>query len=217
MKKANKGFTLIEVVMAVLLSAILMAIVLSAFRLGYKSEQKSLKRQDLSQRIRIITDRLSWLIRGTYPYIARIGDEDIIFYSGAPDTLGFVTTSVEGYAKGPEDIGGLKWVEISIGSEGLTIRENVYFLEENLDAEAGTAYVFDADVQSIEFEYLDLDREEGTEDWVDSWSTGEKDYLPSAVRVSVVLKHGEESFRMPDIIARIMAEAPRKKGSRKVK
>lgn len=197
------GFTLIELIIAITLSSVILAILFSALRLAHRSQEKASERQDISQKMRIIADRLTWLIRGAYPYTVRTGEDSTIFFSGSSQGMGFVTSSTDAYSKGPEDAAGLKWVEISTDSQGLKIKENVYFLEDNLHAIGGKEYIFDPDVKGITFEYLDMDKEENAQYWVDKWLSTEKDRLPLAVRIKVVLEYNGKEIEMPTIIARI--------------
>lgn len=199
-----RGFTLIEIVIAITLSAVLFTILFSALRLGQRSQEKGIEREDISQRMRILSDRLSWLIRGAYPYIVRKPEGNVLFFSGTASNLGFVTTSVDAYSEEPEDKEGLKWVRIFRDSDGLKIKENIYLIEDNLEDIGGNEYVFDPDVGSIEFKYLDTSNEGKKDTWVSSWSPKEKDYLPSAVKVMVVIEHNSKKIEMPPIVTRII-------------
>ena len=122
----NKGFTLIELVIAITLSIVIVVILLAAMRLAYKSQEKGAERVDITQRTRILGDRLTWLIRGAYPFFVRKPDEKKLFFEGESGKIGFVTTSVDSYGKGPEDSAGLKWVSVFADRDGLKIRERSF-------------------------------------------------------------------------------------------
>ncbi|MDP2167054.1 MAG: prepilin-type N-terminal cleavage/methylation domain-containing protein [Thermodesulfovibrionales bacterium] len=199
------GFTLVEIVIAITLSAVIFAILLSAMRLAERSEEKGTEREEVSQRMRIVTDRLTWLIRGAYPYAVKIGEDTAVYFSGTDSALGFVTTSVDKYSGMPEDEAGLKWVELTAGAEGLKIREGIYFLEKNIEAGSGREYIFDPDVKGISFEYLEI-ADTGEGNWVLSWEPKKKDRLPSAVRVNVALDYKGKRFELPGFIVRIRAQ-----------
>lgn len=63
------GFTLIEVIIAITISAVVIAILLAAMRLGYRSQEKGIWRDEVSQKMRIINDRVTWLLREHIPML----------------------------------------------------------------------------------------------------------------------------------------------------
>lgn len=204
MRLNNKnGVTLIELLIAITLSIVIILILFAGMRLGYKSQETGTEKAETTQKIRIIGDRITWLIRGAYPFFIKKPGGQKIYFEGKQDSIGFVTTSVDTYAKGPEDIAGLKWISIYTDDDGLKIRENVFFLEDVFDATAGKVYVFDPEVTKMEFEYFDLpeDKKEGT--WVSDWDPDEKKYLPSAVKVKITFLHNRKNIAVPEMIVRI--------------
>lgn len=212
--KSERGLTLIEVILAVTISAVILAILLAALRMGHRSQEKAYGREELSQRMRILADRVSWLLRGTYPYVVEVPDGKLLYFSGTDKSVGFVTSSVDTYSEGPEDTAGLKWVELFVDSEGLKIREKVYFGEDVFEKTGGKEYVLDSTVRDIGFEYLDTGEEKDINEtgetkefaeWVSLWDPGGREYLPSAVKVELVLEYRGRDVRMPPVIAAIRA------------
>ncbi len=210
MQLKNKGFTLIELVIAITLSIVIVVILLAAMRLAYKSQEKGAERVDITQRTRILGDRLTWLIRGAYPFFVNKPDEQKLFFEGESDRIGFVTTSVDSYGKGPEDSAGLKWVSVFADRDGLKIREKVFFLEDVFDDKGGKVYLLDASVKKLELEYYDVPEgeKEGEQegDWVSEWGPDEKKYIPAAVKFRITFEHEGKTIEMPEIIARINAQ-----------
>jgi prepilin-type N-terminal cleavage/methylation domain-containing protein len=206
MKPNNrKGFTLLELIISLALSAILLVILLAAMRMSYKSQERGYEKADTTQKIRILGDRITWLIRGAYPFSVRKSDGVKLYFKGEEDRLGFVTTSVDYFGKGPEDTAGLKWVSIFLDNEGLQIREMVYFLEDVFDDEDGKLYVLAPEVKKLEFEYFDMPEDETQGDWVSDWDPDEKEYLPSAVKVIITFEHNGKTVALPEIIISINA------------
>jgi general secretion pathway protein J len=196
MKKSNKsGFTLLELLIAITLSIVILLILFSAMRLGYKSQEKGSEAAEVTQKVRIIGDRITWLIRGAYPFFRKESGEKKLFFEGESERIGFVTTSV--------DRAGLKWVSIFEDNNSLTIREKVFFLEDVFDDSGGKVYVLDPDVKELEFEYFDIPEDETEGDWVSEWDPEEKDYMPAAVRVNIIFEHNERSITMPELIVRM--------------
>lgn len=205
-----RGLTLLEIVIAMSLSIVILLIVFSALRLGYRAQDKGIEKSEANQRIRIIEDRLSWLIRGLYPYQVRKADGVTIYFDGESDRIGFVTTSTDPSGKGPEDRAGLKWVSIYTDSSGLRLREKVFFGEDVSEDSGGTEYLFDPSVKKLEFEYLDVPPDEKTADWVSTWAEGEKDYFPSAVKLRITMDDKGRPAELPELIMRVSVS--RKKG-----
>lgn len=199
------GFTLLELLIGITLSVIVLLILFAGMRLGYRSQEKGIEREEISQRMRILGDRITWLLRGAYPYTVTKPEGKMVYFMGKSDSIGFVTTSTDNYAQGPEDRAGLKWVSISVDSDGLKIRENVYFLEDVLEDKGGKTYIFDPSVKDIKFEYLDISEEDKEGSWVTEWETKDKDYLPSAVKVKILFNYNDKEIQMPDLIVKIEA------------
>jgi general secretion pathway protein J len=214
MNQKNKGFTLIELVIALTLSVVIVVILFAAMRLAYKSQAKGSERIEIDQKIRVMGDRITWLLRGAHPFfIKKTADrEQKLYFEGESDKIGFVTTSVDSYGKGPEDSAGLKWVSVFIDSEGLKMREKVFFLEDVFDDDGGKVYLLDPEVKKLEFEYYDIPEDETQGDWVSGWDSDEKEYIPSAVKFQITFEHEGKTIVMPEIIVRINAQLePEKK------
>jgi general secretion pathway protein J len=204
--KTRRGFTLLELLIAITLSVVILGILFAAMRLGYKSQATGAERTELSQKIRILSDRITWLFRGAYPYYLNTVDEEKLFFDGRSDRAGFVTTSVESRGLGPEDRAGLKWVSIFTDKEGLKIREKVYFLKDVFDDTGGNVYLLDPDVAKIEFSYYDIS-EAGKEGvWVSEWNPDDKETLPAAVKILMTLEQGGKKTELPELIVRMTAQ-----------
>lgn len=206
MRQQNKGFTLIELVIALSLSVVIVVILLAAMRLAYKSQAKGAEKVEMAQKIRLLEDRITWLLRGTYPYYVKKTDEEKIFFKGESDQIGFVTSSVDSYGKGPEDLAGLKWISIFTDREGLKMREKVFFLEDVFDNEGGKEYMLDPEVKTLDLEYYDIPEDEKQGDWVSYWDPEEKTYLPDAVKFKITLEQKGKTIDLPEIIVRINAQ-----------
>ncbi|MFZ2198005.1 MAG: prepilin-type N-terminal cleavage/methylation domain-containing protein [Thermodesulfovibrionales bacterium] len=206
MRRQNRGFTLIELVISLALSAVVVIILLAAMRLAYKSQAKGAEKVEMAQKIRLLEDRITWLLRGAYPYYVKKTDEERIFFKGESDQIGFVTTSVDSYGKGPEDLAGLKWVSFFVDREGLQMREKVFFLEDVFEDDDGKVYLLDPEVKTLELEYYDIPEDEKQGDWVAEWDPEDKTYLPEAVKFTITLEQKGKPLVLPEIIVRINAQ-----------
>jgi len=206
MRRQNRGFTLIELVIALSLSVVIVVILLAAMRLAYKSQAKGAEKVEMAQKIRLLEDRITWLLRGAYPYYVKKTDEERIFFKGESDQIGFVTTSVDSYGKGPEDLAGLKWISFFTDREGLQMREKVFFLEDVFDDDGGKVYLLDAEVKTLELEYYDIPEDEKQGDWISEWDPEDKTYLPEAVKFTITLEQKGKTIVLPEIIVRINSQ-----------
>jgi hypothetical protein len=204
--KNKRGFTLLELLISITLSIVILVILLAAMRLGYKSQAKGTEKSEQAQKVRILGDRVAWLIRGAYPYYLNTADEQKIFFDGKSDSAGFVTSSVDLHGTGPEDRAGLKWISIFTDREGLKIREKVFFLEDVFDDSNGKVYILDPEVSRIEFEYYEIPEGETQGDWVSEWDPDDKETIPSAVKVRMTLEKNGKETELPEIIVRISAQ-----------
>ncbi len=204
--KNKRGFTLVELLIAITLSIVIFVILLAAMRLGYKSQATGMERSEQAQKVRIICDRVAWLLRGTFPFFLNKIDKQKLYFAGKSDQVGFVTSSVDAYGSGPEDLAGLKWVSIFTDREGLKIREKVYFLEDVFDDSGGKVYLLDPDVNTIAFEYFDIPEGEKQGSWVSEWDPDDKETLPAAVKVSMTMVQGEKKIELPELIVRITSQ-----------
>ncbi len=207
MKRNSSGFTILELLIAISLAVMILLILFAGMRLASRSQQKASARSELNQRMRIVGDRVSWLIRGAYPYIVQKPDEKKLYFSGEDDALGLVTTAVDTAGRGPEDRAGLKWAYFFVDSKGLQVREKVYFLEDVFENSGGMVTLIDPDVRKITFSYLDVNEDDQEGSWTDSWNPTEKDYLPAAVKVGITFRQEETKAAMPEMIVTIQARS----------
>jgi hypothetical protein len=204
--KNNRGFTLLELVIGITLSIVIFVILFAAMRLGYKSQTKGSEKSEQAQKVRILGDRVAWLIRGAYPFYLNRVDKEKLFFDGKADRAGFVTSSTDPYGTGPEDSAGLKWVSIFTDNDGLKVREKVFFLEDVFDDSKGKVYLLDPDVRKIAFEYYETAEGEKQGSWVSEWDTEDKEAIPSAVKVRMTLERNGAEVELPEMIVRISAK-----------
>jgi prepilin-type N-terminal cleavage/methylation domain-containing protein len=203
----NRGFSLLEMIIALLFSSVIIMIIVATMRFAVSSEEKGTIRQDKSQHIRIVTSQLSFFLKGAYPYIAKIDNERQYYFEGETDSVSFITSSVSKREDSLINKPGLKWIKIFRDSEGLKIMENFFFLDEDYEGSSSTERLLDDTVTDIGFEYLDTGEKRDEEpEWSDSWSTDETEYLPAAVKVTLTIQEEDEEIEteLPPFTVRIM-------------
>jgi len=210
-KMNNRGFSLLEMIIALFFSSIIIVMIVATMRFAVTSEKKGTQRQEGSQHIRVVTSQLSFLLKGAYPYIATIEDEKGYYFEGESGSISFITTSVMNRDDSLIDKPGLKWVRIFEDSEGLKIIENFFFLSDDYDGDSSRERVLDDTVTEIRLEYLDTGEERDEDpDWKDHWSTDENEYLPAAIKVSLTILEGDgdEETEFPPFTVRV--QSPKK-------
>lgn len=188
---AASGFTLIEVVLALSIFALMGAILYGAFSLSHTAVAKSDANSTRNQKQRVTADLLSSYIRSTFPY-RESAQEQSIFFEGESDSLTFISA----YSQG---MGGRGMAKISIAKDDDSDGRAALKLEEstpvrvNSDAgSAGQSYsvVVQENVREFRLAYLDPQAED--EKWEERWDGREKRILPRAVRLSYLNDSGKE-------------------------
>ncbi len=201
----EKGLTLLELVLALAISGLVLVILSSAMFMGIRSEEKAAQRSELSQKIRAINERITWLIRGAYPFARTSEDGRILYFDGKDDSIGFVTTSTFKGKRSLEDRAGLKWVNIYLDDNSLKIKEKVFFVKDVFDDSGGKEYTLFNDISDIRFEYFDVDSEDREDSWKEEWDPKEREALPAAVKVRITIIHRDEEIELPPFIVKIEA------------
>jgi prepilin-type N-terminal cleavage/methylation domain-containing protein len=187
----SAGFTLLEVVLALTIFALMGAILYGAYSLGHSAVAKSQLNSTRNQKQRSIADLLGSYVRSTFPY-RESPQEQTIFFEGDSDNLTFVSA----YSQG---MGGRGMAKIQIIQDedergGTTIK-----LDETapvrINSESGSGgqthrVVLHDHVKEFRLAYLDPQAEEET--WEDRWDGKERRRLPRAVRFTFQDDRGKE-------------------------
>jgi general secretion pathway protein J len=186
-----RGFTLIEVVLAMTIFALLGTILYGAFALSHSALAKSQASAARSQTARSTADLLGSYIRSAHPYRASAQEQTVLF-DGESDTLTFISA----YSHGMGGRGMAK-IEITIdedetGRAALNLEETTPVRVGGDDGGAGQAHrlVLRERIRNFRLAYLDPQVEEET--WHERWDGQEKRLLPRAVRLSFVDDGGRD-------------------------
>ncbi|MHC4184234.1 MAG: prepilin-type N-terminal cleavage/methylation domain-containing protein [Planctomycetota bacterium] len=170
----SPGFTLLEVMFAMTLLALVALIIGNSFHLGADAWDKGSKETGETQRLRVLSGLFSQEIKSAYPYELEIDDEKVVLFKGESDRILFVTTFADG------SYGGVKWVNYSYKEGTLYQREGILpdkELEDKLSG--GEEEEVDSGLDDIRFSYYSKEDEE----WKESWDYTDK--LPQAVKVKI--------------------------------
>lgn len=185
------GFTLIEVVLALTIFALMGTILYGAFSLSHSAVEKSEANSTRNQKQRAITELLGNYIRSAFPYKESPQDQSI-YFTGEGDSVTFVSA----YSQA---LGGRGMAKIYLGKEEDGAHRMVIKLEETAPVRIGGdelsfgsthGVTFEADMREIRFAYLDP--QSGDEKWEERWDGRERRALPRAVAIHFVNANGEQ-------------------------
>ncbi len=179
---AAAGFTLIEVVLALVILSLIALMLYSAFETGHRAVIAGERKADVNQRTRLAEEILGRQIRSAVFYFARHDEDQVPYFVGRADGVSFVTSAPQG--RGGT---GLAVATYRVLDNQLVLEERGVFSPDDLydppsDAAVARA-VLVPHVSSILFEYIARDDTEAN--WQRTWDAQEEDALPAAVRITM--------------------------------
>lgn len=181
--KRPAGFTLIEVLIAVSLTAIVLTSIYGVFTSVFSARERVNAESESSQIGRVLFERLGRELRGAWvpttgaKFFLATTDRD-----GRPE-LRFATASTTLTATGRGGIAALRY-GLQPMPEGPADRlylirsEEPYHLRDRLDA---GSYPLSGNVKSVTWRFY------GGNGWVESWSAAQSNSLPQLVEMTVIL------------------------------
>jgi prepilin-type N-terminal cleavage/methylation domain-containing protein len=203
--RASAGFTLIEVVLALTIFALMGTILYGAFSLGHSAVEKSEGSFTRSQKLRSVSDLLASYVRSAYPYRESEQDQSV-YFSGEIERLSFVSA----YSHG---MGGRGMAKISIakdeagdGGAILKLEESVPVRLSDEDGGAGQTHGLTIQENIRDFRLAYLDSQADVEQWEDRWDAKERRTLPRAVRFSFIDENGKEVRWVIPLMMTVLAQ-----------
>jgi len=193
-KKSQRGFTLIEVILALTIFALMGTVLYGAFSLGHRAVEKSERSFENNQKVRAVDELVGSYIRSAYPYRSSPQDTAVLF-EGEPAELTFVSSFSLA-------MGGRGMAKVRLFWEGNESRAGVLRLEEEtpvrvLSEEESEGHqgihnslVVREGVKEFRITYLDPQSEE--EKWEERWDARERSTLPRAIRLHYLTKENRE-------------------------
>ena len=186
------GFTLIEMLLAVTIFAMVVTVMFSSFRLGISAWTQGERDIEFHQRIRALTDVLYRQISAAYPYWVTPGELDThdpcIALFGDEQSLRFVS-----YATLQKCASGLSLVEIWYENDrglmlGATpaLASNLAELDSLPVRNEANTTLLSPDVRGIEFRYFDKKKHDKDGEWLERWDPRDKNIrMPRMVEVTL--------------------------------
>jgi general secretion pathway protein J len=206
-KKAPNGFTLIEVVLALTIFALIGTLLYGAFSIGHRAVEKSQRSFEKNQQLRSVDELLGSYIRSAYPYRSSPQGAAILF-AGEQDKLTFVSSFSLA-------MGGRCMAKVRVLWEGGEKRAGVLRLEEETpvrvpseeedDRQEGlrNAIVVREGVKEFRMSYLDAQSDDAK--WEERWDAKERNTLPRAVRLDYRTEEGREVQWVFPVMLRLLA------------
>jgi len=188
---SKAGFTLLEVVVALTIFALMGAILYGALALAQKAVERSQVRFEKNQQMRAFADLMGSYVRSSHPYRATPQDP-AIYYQGEEEQLSFVSASSLALGGRGMALVRVSWQEREGGEGALTLSEE---LPVRLGEEGGVggqrnSVVLREGIKQLRFTYLDPQSD--GEQWEERWDAAERKVLPRAVRLSYRTDTGKE-------------------------
>lgn len=199
------GFTLIEVVLALMIFALIGAIIYGALSLGHSAVAKIDVAFTRNQKLRSVSDLLASYVRSAFPYRESL-QEPTVFFDGTAESVTFVSA----YSQG---LGGRGMAKITIsksedGAERAAIKlaESVPVRLSNESGAAGQTHglILQDNVKEFRLAYLDPQSDE--EKWEDVWDGRERRALPRALRITYRNEIGKEINWIFPIMITVLAQ-----------
>jgi prepilin-type N-terminal cleavage/methylation domain-containing protein len=186
----NRGFTLLEVMLAFTLFAVLAVILYGAFSVGHRAMEKTQVVFDGNQKFRSAIELLGSYVRSSLPYRSSPQDPEV-FYAGEETQVEFISSF--SLAQGGRGVAKIRiYAENGQGSaQAIKLEEQVPV---RLRQEGGSAIsntlVLRERVNGFRLAYLDPQDER--ENWRDRWDQVERKGIPRALRLSYRNENGKE-------------------------
>ena len=203
-RRGQRGFTLLELVLALSIVAAMLAIIFGGLRVGIRAWQRGDERTESQQHARSLNALLALSLGGTAAYLgpAPAGVQPEVLFQGAPDRLSFVTVSAPFPLPAPIAFTAVT-LSIDEGDKpGLAIREKA--LPNDDPFEDVAPIVVDPSFTAVRFRYL---RDtEGS--WEESWDGAQERAVPRAVEVTLTTMVGGQPVEQPPVSVSIRVTSP---------
>ena len=206
--KRSRGFTLLEVLIALSIVGMLLTIAFGGLRVAMAAWRQGEDRAEAHQHVRAVAYTLSRALGAAYPYRGTKGlsPETVTLFGGAETRLEFVTQAPPLPLQAPVAFTAVVIALEDADETGLVVRERA--LPNRNPFTEGTVVMRDPSVTSLAFKFL---TEEG--DWVDTWDGQEARTIPRAVQLRLGVTVNGRVQALPPISVTLRA-APAAPASR---
>ena len=202
----QRGFTLVEVVIALTIVATLLVVMFGSLRMGMAAWQRGDERAEVLDRARSLTQIVSRSLGAAHPYMtSRQGGEPArLLFEGAPDRVAFVTTAPPFPTAAPIAFTAVTLSHAVGQMPGLAVRQKPLPNDTPFDLGLPPALV-DGTVNEVRFRYL-----RGSDQvWTEKWDAVQEKALPVAVEITLsVAQAGRSAQQQPPLIVSLPVTTP---------
>lgn len=202
-RRCERGFTLIEVLLALAIVGALVAIAFGGLRVAVSAWQRGEDRAEAHQHVRSVALTLARAVSSAYPYRASrsLAPEPVVLFAGTDKRLEFVSQAAPFPFATPIAFTAVVLSLDEGEGPGLVVRQRALPNQEPFD-KAEVVYR-DTTVTALTFAYLD---EGGS--WKDSWDGAEVKAAPRAVRITVATNLNGRAEELPPITVSLRVAPP---------
>jgi general secretion pathway protein J len=204
--KRERGFTLIELVLALSIVAMMLVILFSGLRVSIRSWQRGEERANALEHARSIEQLVQQTLAGVYPFQGQLDQNTAaqILFKGEADRVSFATLSSPFPLGQPIAFTAITLsMEAGSTSAGLAIRQKAL---PNFDPfEEVKPILIDSSITAVRFRYL-RDPDAGT--WEDTWDGLEERATPRAIEVTLTTVVNGQIQEQPPITVPVRVTAP---------
>jgi general secretion pathway protein J len=201
--RRTRGFTLLEVLIALSIVGMLLTIAFGGLRVAMASWRQGEDRAEAHQHVRAVGYTLSRALGAAYPYRASKGlsPEAVVLFGGQDKRVEFVTQSPPFPLQAP-----IAFIAVSIALEegdqpGLVVRERA--LPNRDPFTEGTVVMRDPSVTSLAFRFLTPDG-----DWTDTFDGTDTKTIPRAVQFRLGVNLNGRPHTLPPVTVTLRAAPP---------
>lgn len=204
MRRGQRGFTLIELVLALSIVAVMLTVLFSGLRVSLRAWSRGEERAESLQHGRGLTQLVEQALAGTYPFQGRLEQnaQPQLLFVGEADRLSFVTVSPPITLRAPVAFTAVTLSAGAGSAPALTIREKAL---PNFDPfEEVAPSLVDPSVTGVRFRYL-----RGADGaWEDTWDVAQEQTLPRAIEVTLTATVSGRAQEQPSITIPVRVTTP---------
>ena len=210
--RRNNGFTLLEVLVAVVIMAVIMTTAFGALRLGGRSWEAGIKRASENETFRSVADLLQRQVSQVIPMTWPDDTEKRIAFEGAPNQLRFIAPAPQQHQQA-----GLFEYSLTAQRQGLDTRLVLFYIPFNPDAEEFQTLASQQQVllveglESVVFDYYGSLANTGIRStkniepqrWHQRWDADAQNF-PDLVRLRMEVSEGQQPW--PELYLALLAD-----------